>query len=217
MESELNKKVKELRQKIGLTQVQFAELMNITQSYLSAIESEKREVSLSLIMKIRDEFEISTEDFLYGNISDCDITTSDERKIRLKSLREKSRSLPEGWLNEDLDTMLYRHAQFTHRIIDSNDLEDISDVLLGFEYSLYICHEIVRGYSINNLTSEDFALYGKKVISQKELSSKYQEAISITKELYEIIKPFNDTIEQLYDQIQNFDKEHNKTFYLGDD
>lgn len=217
MEGELNKKIKELRLKTGLTQVQFADLMNITQSYLSAIESDKREVSLSLIMKIRDEFKISTEDFLYGNISDCDISTDEERKMHLKSLREKSRSLPEGWLNNDLDTMLYRHAQFTYRIIDSNDLEDVADVLLGFENSLYICYEIMRDYSISSLTSEDYALYGKKIISQKELFAKYQEAISITKELYEIIKPFNDTIEQLYDQIQNFDKGHNKTFYLGDD
>ncbi|UVS47085.1 helix-turn-helix transcriptional regulator [Bacteroides faecis] len=60
---DLNKKIKELRSVLGMTQAQFAEKLELTQSNLSAIEGGKREVNLNIVMKIKEKFKISIEDF----------------------------------------------------------------------------------------------------------------------------------------------------------
>ena len=48
---DLNKKIKELRNVLGMTQAQFAEKLELTQSNLSAIEGGKREVNLTDLLK----------------------------------------------------------------------------------------------------------------------------------------------------------------------
>ena len=71
--NDLNKKIKELRVALGLTQSQFAEKLKLTQSNLSAIEGGKREVNLNVVMNIKEAFKIDIEDFLYKKITQIDI------------------------------------------------------------------------------------------------------------------------------------------------
>lgn len=217
MDSTLNEKLKTLRQMIGLTQKQFAEKMDITQSYLSALEGGKREVPLSLVMKLKDEFHISTEDFLYENISDCNITTREGRLNEAKALGRKIRKYSLGEFENSRDEMLYNHTKFTERVIASNKLDDIESSLLDIESTLYICHSILTDYSINKMTHEYYALFENRMISKEDLLAKYQKAVIISKQLHKVIEPFKETIDDLFNQIHKFDQENDKTFYLGDD
>ena len=51
--------LKKYRNKIGLSQVNFAEKAGLHRTYISAIECEKRSISLENIQKIADALEIS--------------------------------------------------------------------------------------------------------------------------------------------------------------
>lgn len=217
MDNSLNNKLKSLRLMIGLTQNQFADKLNITQSYLSALEGGKREVPLAIVMKLKDEFRISTEDFLYEDISNCDISTHKERSEEAKELGRKIRRYSLGEFESGRDEMIYNHNKFTERVIASNKLDDIESTILDLESTLYICHSILRDYSISQMTHEQYALFENKMITKEDLLAKYQKAVVISKKLYKVIEPFQETINNLFDQIHKFDQENDKTFYLGDD
>lgn len=217
MDNSLNNKIKSLRQMLGLTQKQFADNLGITQSYLSALEGGKREVPLSIVMKLKSEFEINTEEFLYNDILDCNIVTKERRLGENKELYDYIKRIGTGEFKGARERMRHNHYEFSNRVIASNGLSSINVFLSDFESTLYICNSILKDYSINNMTSEDYALFENAIISKKDMMAKYQKAVAISRELYDIIKPFESIIEDLFNQIHKFDQEHDKTFYLGDD
>ena len=61
------KKIKELRKHLGLTQAQLADALEIKQSPISQIESDKIQPSLDLITKIIRKFNISFDYFIIKN------------------------------------------------------------------------------------------------------------------------------------------------------
>lgn len=60
-------RIRELRQKTGLSQEKFALMIGMDQTYFSSVESGKRNISLLNIKKIADGLEI-TVDKLFENL-----------------------------------------------------------------------------------------------------------------------------------------------------
>jgi len=56
---QINKKIKELREHLGLTQGEFAGLVDITSGHLSMIEAGKRSPSIDLFTRICETFHIT--------------------------------------------------------------------------------------------------------------------------------------------------------------
>ena len=65
-------RIKELRQKSGLTQMQLSEKIFTSESYIALIESNKRNPSMDIICKLADCFNVSSDYLLYGDISEAD-------------------------------------------------------------------------------------------------------------------------------------------------
>ena len=62
----LGNRVRALRLERGWTQVEFAELLGIDRSYLSEIETGKKDPSLRVLKTIADGFKLSLAQFLKG-------------------------------------------------------------------------------------------------------------------------------------------------------
>lgn len=62
----LGNRVRALRQRSGWTQVELAELLGIDRSYLSEIETGKKDPSLRILKAIADGFQLSLSQFLRG-------------------------------------------------------------------------------------------------------------------------------------------------------
>ena len=62
----LRKRIRELRNKSGLSQEQFALLIDMDRTYLASVESGKRNISLENIKKIADGFNISLSELFDG-------------------------------------------------------------------------------------------------------------------------------------------------------
>ena len=62
----LGKRIRELRNKSGLSQEQFALLIDMDRTYLASVESGKRNISLENIKKIADGFNISLSELFDG-------------------------------------------------------------------------------------------------------------------------------------------------------
>lgn len=60
-------RIRELRQKTGLSQEKFALMIGMDRTYFSSVESDKRNISLLNIKKIADGLEI-TVDKLFENL-----------------------------------------------------------------------------------------------------------------------------------------------------
>lgn len=58
--------MRSLRRKRGLTQVELAEMLGIDRSYLSEIETGKKDPSLRVLKAIADGFKLSLSQFLRG-------------------------------------------------------------------------------------------------------------------------------------------------------
>lgn len=59
-------RIRELRNKLGLSQEQFALLIDMDRTYLASVESGKRNISLVNIKKIADGFNISLSELFDG-------------------------------------------------------------------------------------------------------------------------------------------------------
>lgn len=60
----LGKRVRDLRRKSGWTQVELAELLGVDRSYLSEIETGKKDPSLRVLKTIADGFKMTLSQFL---------------------------------------------------------------------------------------------------------------------------------------------------------
>jgi transcriptional regulator with XRE-family HTH domain len=62
----LGTRVRSLRRKHGWTQVEMAELLGVDRSYLSEIETGKKDPSLRVLKTIADGFKLTLAQFLRG-------------------------------------------------------------------------------------------------------------------------------------------------------
>mgnify|MGYP002298717243 FL=1 len=203
MES-LNKKIKELRIALGLTQSQFAEKMKLTQSNLSAIEGGKREVNLNIVMNIKEVFKIDIEDFLYKEISHIDINKYENEMYMLSKELKQSQRVRQGIYENEKEKTYALHEKFTQKILEKYQLEEIEDFIYDFWTTELLCSELDR-YLLSNSTKEAFALFHNKLITKKELLLKYEEAINKEKEIFEILQPYYEILSTLSDKIFKFE------------
>ena len=205
-----------LRKIVGLTQKEFCKKLNITQSYLSALEVGKRELPLSLVLKIKEEFGLSTENFLYGDITICDIHIKNDDSIT-KDIIENSKRIERGEYIDDYEEMRDLHRKFTRNILVSNNIDDMSFSLENTGAMFSILETIIEQYSIKSLTREAFILYKKSLISREQLMTEYRKAIEINKTLYNIISKNENALNPIYKRICEFDFSHNKIYSFDKD
>ena len=62
----LGNRVRNLRRKRGWTQVEMAEMVGVDRSYLSEIETGKKDPSLRMLKAIADGFKLGLSEFLRG-------------------------------------------------------------------------------------------------------------------------------------------------------
>jgi len=62
----MNERVKEIRKSNNLSQIEFAKMMGVSQSVISLIESGQSSLSLDLLKKITDHFDISADWLIHG-------------------------------------------------------------------------------------------------------------------------------------------------------
>jgi len=70
--STLGKRVRELRRKAGITQLDLACRVNISESYIALIEADKRNPGMDVISTLADEFHVSVDYLVSGRSSEDD-------------------------------------------------------------------------------------------------------------------------------------------------
>lgn len=83
----MNERIKELRNHLGLTQIQFAEKLNLSQNFIAQIESGKRNMSDRTIIDICDKLNVD-EEWLRTGSGDMFVPPEDERATYVSYLLE---------------------------------------------------------------------------------------------------------------------------------
>jgi transcriptional regulator with XRE-family HTH domain len=81
----IGKRIKELRKKQGLNQAELGEIIGLSYSAVSSIESDRSEATSKVIMKLSELFKVSTDYLLFG--TEETIISESEQEI-LDVLRE---------------------------------------------------------------------------------------------------------------------------------
>jgi len=68
----LGKRVRELRRKAGITQLDLACRVNISESYIALIEADKRNPGMDIISALANEFHVSVDYLVSGKTSEDD-------------------------------------------------------------------------------------------------------------------------------------------------
>lgn len=78
----IGKGIKQIREKSGINQVAFAELIGITQSYMSQIESNKKKPSIDLLEKISQQVFIPLPILLWFTVDVGDVKDGMEESFK---------------------------------------------------------------------------------------------------------------------------------------
>lgn len=84
-------KIRELRQKKGFKQVEFAKSCGLSQSYLSLIEKGKKEPTLSILKRVASILEVPTPVLVFLSLDKSDI--DDSKKEAYQSLEPSIKEL----------------------------------------------------------------------------------------------------------------------------
>ena len=68
MNKNVGSRIKSARKKAGLTQLQLAEKIFVSESYIAMIESDKRNPSTDVVGKIADVLNVSVDHLLFGDL-----------------------------------------------------------------------------------------------------------------------------------------------------
>lgn len=87
MTSRLGKRIKQYREKVGLTQFQLAEKIGVSEFYISALETGRRNPGRKTLVKLANEMKVPIEALL-------DIETDNGLKFTTEELYDKIKNLP---------------------------------------------------------------------------------------------------------------------------
>ena len=102
MAETFGQRVKKLRREKGLTQIQLADELYISESYIALIEADKRNPSMDIMIKLADYFRV-TSDYLIRGRSDIREQSSIEWSEMIKGRSDKEISHALGLVKSFFD------------------------------------------------------------------------------------------------------------------
>jgi transcriptional regulator with XRE-family HTH domain len=106
---QVNRRIKELRKVLNMTQVSFSQVVSLSSGYLAGIETEKRKVNDRLIKLVCSSFNAS-ETWLRNGEGPMFTRNSDEQYIKLAGLYRELEPRYKDYLLKEMDLLLKMQA-----------------------------------------------------------------------------------------------------------
>ena len=115
----INRRIKDLRKALNMTQVSFSQVVSLSSGYLAGIETEKRKVNDRLIKLVCSSFNAS-EIWLRNGEGAMFTRNNDEQYIKLAGLFRELEPRYKEYLLKEIDLLLKMQAMSP----ESNSLKD---------------------------------------------------------------------------------------------
>ncbi|MEK0176283.1 helix-turn-helix transcriptional regulator [Tetragenococcus halophilus] len=192
--------IKNLRLESGKTQKEFAQMLDISKSYMSELESNKRNPSIETVNKIAKKLNVSSVYLLYGkkavfsdNKNELESENFNAKKFFEEKILDKDGNLSEESENERINSILKKIARISNGLTFYNTYQ-----LKLLESSLdYIERIEIKGEknneNIQNLTEQ---LNRLVILSQQSVTRK-ERIEKLTKDLKKINTELNLEINEI--------------------
>lgn len=110
-------KLKQFRQERGLTQLQFAELCNLSRTTITELETGKKKPTLKLIQKIAKASNNNIEYWLDTDNDEIKVNNFEGLELIIKKLAETGDISKDGELNEKAKTLLLQILEAEIKLI----------------------------------------------------------------------------------------------------
>jgi transcriptional regulator with XRE-family HTH domain len=193
------------RESLKLNQKQFAEAINFNQSYVSEIERGKKDITIKLVSKLFEQYQVSTHWLLYGygNMIIANENTShvpnDVRKMSrtnemlTKSGKNQDISITEYRERLDNDP-IFRQVHFLRREYSKGKEEEKYETIVNLAYPIYSDFGKVIDYLYPKLNEEINSIFLKIATGKINKNDGFKEIDNFL----EYISPVNNWINELY-------------------
>ena len=103
---EINRRIKELRKALNMTQVCFSRIIALSSGYLAGIETEKRRVNDRLIKLICSSFNVNDQWLRYGTGDMFTVKSSERQYIKLAGLFRELEPKYQDYIFREIDLLL---------------------------------------------------------------------------------------------------------------
>ncbi|GBD79436.1 hypothetical protein TEHD86_1783 [Tetragenococcus halophilus subsp. halophilus] len=192
--------IKNLRLESGKTQKEFAQMLDISKSYMSELESNKRNPSIETVNKIAKKLNVSSIYLLYGkravlsdNKNELESENFNAQKFVEEKILDKDGNLSEESENERINSILKKIARIPNGLTFYNTYQ-----LKLLESSLdYIERIEIKGEknneNVQNLTEQ----LDRLVILSRQTVGRKEKIEKLTKELKKINTELNLEINEI--------------------
>ena len=98
-------------------------------------------------------------------------------------------------------------------------IKNITDLYEDFEGNAFMIHSYLHEYNLHNkmITSAVLDCYRDKKIKISDVQEYFKAKFQAVKELYQIIEPYKEIMQELHDKISDFNDANDRFFCIDDD
>jgi transcriptional regulator with XRE-family HTH domain len=213
----MNKRFAELRNKLNLSQKEFAEGLEMRQASISDIERGRTELNNKTILKLNEKYGVSI-DWLYTGNGDVFIRNSD-KNIRGDSpdtIRGTDKNFNNSGGEMDFDSWAKRHIELDKLAFDMIRVNK-SDITAGYAdilENIGTIRALLEYYNISDTLVRFIRENRQKGITRDAMMKVFKDKITVEEDLYEILKPYRQVIEEISNEVLKFNSSHDKYLSL---
>lgn len=214
-------KFKIIRNRLGMTQKEFSDLLGIKQSYYSSIERGEKRASTNVINALikmgvpanwiysdsEDELpvlNISTENFSHTS---KEISTGIVHKMSTnKDNANNPNSVIVDYHGGNQQMTAYWNS--INKLHIQNNCDNLITPMSDVEEMFFKAYSITGHYGLVNQTSDLFEKYYTKQIDKEKFEKEYQKAFQKAKELNDIIREYRNILNEISDKLNQYNRQH---------
>lgn len=209
----------------GVSISEFSKKINVSNGYLSKQKMNKANIGSHIIEKIVRAYPDINPSWLILGEGDAFKPTSKEisKRLERKGLFEDVSKIEkigfDKYMENHIDNMrtyVDLDIPLLHKLIRVNRVKDLTDDFSNINGDIFMIDSFLNHYNLESQMIDKLKQYRNKEIDMNDLKSEFKKMLKKERELYELIKPFAQTISELLEVISDFNDKHDRIFCLDE-
>lgn len=139
----------------------------------------------------------------------------DKKSLYKSSSQNSQQNKTEEPLNEVDYIIMRKGMNILEHLKQVNDVSKLYDYVGDFEGDLFMCHNYASYYYYGSI-NDDVKMFIMRQISKDVLLERFKDNLDIVQELKGVIEPYKDILQQLYLDLEDFNKSHDNLYNLDE-
>jgi len=222
-----NQQIKKLIEALGITPNAFASKLGIKATSVYNILNDRNKPSYDLLEKVITTFHVNPNWILQGrgdifyNISGNPVVEERKKAIKraIEHINPFSKFVPKDYdPNEDKEFIkeMQDSLELQLRIRKASKSNKLTDKYSDLDGDLYMIHTYTSHYNVSQNILYSLDEYRRNKIEWDEVMTEFKKKLAATKELYEVIQPYENVIREIYEKVSDFNDKHDRLYCLDD-